>query len=1734
MPLARLDNFLKNLNGNTLYVDPNELDSTDSIDNRGNSRTRPFKTIQRALLEAARFSYVPGTNNDLFDQTTILLSAATHYIDNRPGYCIASDRTSLNDINGTARQISEFSINSNFDINDTFNELYIYNSVNGGVIVPKGVSIVANDLRKTKIRPKFVPSPNNSNILKSAIFRLTGASYIFGFTIFDGDPLGKVYNTYSNSQVSSNFSHHKLTVFEYADGKNNFIRANGVDTGFTDLDTYYYKVSLAYGNLSGRSVIDGYSNLQKNPEETKIVGDLGQGSVNITSLISGDGLLSPSRILTITTESDHNLSPFASISITGVGQNDGNLNVASTYNGLYVVYDIQNSKKFTTLIEEIPSVTPAPSVIGASLRILSDTVNSSSPYIFNCSLKSVYGMNGLHADGSKATGFKSMVTAQFTGISLQKDDNAFVKYDSNTSTYKDQSAFGTNLFLHQDTESRYKPEYSSSHIKVSNDAFVQCVSIFAIGYDKQFVANSGGDQSITNSNSNFGSISLYANGFRSYSQTKDNAGYITHIISPKDVSLVENNINCYSIDVQLTQSQASSNSNSRIYFRDYANNFELPSSKVKTYFIGARLNDKIYYLNGAVENSATIAKNYKLSKLISSIDVASNTITISNTTDLAVNQSVRISSKNAILPDGIEHSKLYYINSISGNNIKLSRYFDGPVLDIKNTRGVSSSNLAIISNVSDKISGSIGSPIQWDSVNSRWYILITASSNFISGLTGLTSSTFYIKRLNDSRSLDDKIYKLRYFIPKEATNAIDPKSGFIVQKSSSDLDSSYSQPNSIELSLISNRISSVRNTGIIIDAFATTVGILTTATIVAREPHHLKTGNLIEIYNLKSLNEPNPVGLGTGTGFNGEFYVTSVPNPLSFTFAILRNPGNIVPINNTTVTSWGYDTEKSSYRIPPYTIKESNRNNLPYFKCKSLNNQYQFYNVDILQPYVKDSSDGIYHITLNAFKNSPNIAPFESDEFKLSQSLENLYPTLDYDNINSDVDASFTLASREIIGKVNINDESLSVTKETLTSYLKDIENSIDISNISVSGTNCTITTPSYHLFGRISSLIDFDIPGVNYVDGNYYDLPLVISDSNQKGFGATVNVTVFEGRIVKITLQNAGFGYVAPEILLITGIPGSNDDASVVIQTTNDNFSIQVIGSVNSANNGSFPVVVREDVSLTNSITFKNPIAVAETSSNAVALVFPGYVISSRSYNSVTNQTIFGTTTSHSFSVGSRVYFKRNPSENLTSSYYITTVTANTFALIGDLTSLIAVSDIVYIYGITSNIKNTGLENENLNSRCTTIFGGVQTFISSEINSTLNNFPLASYKNLNKGDYIQIEYEILLITKISYSQSNPTGIYVIRGLFGTTPNTHVINSAVLKILVTPVELRRNSILRASGHTFEYTGFGPGNYSTGMPSSQSKVLSSDETLISQALVSNGGLVVYTGMNSNGEFYIGRKKYDASTGEEVVVSGADSQSSSQATNVQSLSVQSLTVNETLDASTATITANTLSANVSITSPTFNGTATNSNNVKIVGLGDETGPNYLLFANGTPAAGSYIPITADSAATYNSDLNILSISGTVSATTLVGAGTIPIGGIIMWSGTQAELNVTPEWKICDGNNGTPDLRNKFIVASNDISKTGKTTQSGVSPYEPGDTGGTANAVVPLHNHTASFTGSNAITGITAVNAYAGGSGFGLQNQTTAAVTGTVDVANAGEAGTNKNLPPYYALAFIMRTV
>ena len=560
MGLSRLDNFLKSVRGTILYVDPSSLDSTDSIENQGNSLTRPFKTIQRALVESSRFSYQVGLDNDRFDKTTILIYPGDHIVDNRPGWIPDGQNNYRLRSGATSDNFPPFDLTTIFDLSSPDNQLYKLNSIHGGVIIPRGTSLVGLDLRKTKIRPKYVPNPTNDNIERSCIFRVTGACYFWQFSLFDADPNGQCYVDYTNNLFVPNFSHHKLSCFEYADGVNDVSIADTFQTYVadrTDLEMYYEKVGLAYGQASGRQIQPDYasSSIDIHPkiDEYRIVGPTG-GNIGITSIRAGDGVTSSTTITVTLEPSDVQLDIDTAFIIENVTDN--------YYDGKYVVTSIPATNQITYQVQN-PPTNPNPQVTGATLSLLTDTVTSASPYVFNVSLRSVYGMCGVLSDGDKATGFKSMVLAQFTGISLQKDDNAFVVYNPITGVYDFNSSSSTGKQnLSSNSRAIYKPAYESFHIKTINDAYIQNVSIFAIGFHSHFNAESGGDQSINNSNSNFGSKSLLASGFKRDAFPRDNSGYITHVIPPREIETLEGTIEFIGIDVAKTVGVAST---SRLY-----------------------------------------------------------------------------------------------------------------------------------------------------------------------------------------------------------------------------------------------------------------------------------------------------------------------------------------------------------------------------------------------------------------------------------------------------------------------------------------------------------------------------------------------------------------------------------------------------------------------------------------------------------------------------------------------------------------------------------------------------------------------------------------------------------------------------------------------------------------------------------------------------------------------------------------------------------------------------------------------------------------------------------------------------------------------------------------------------------------------------------------------------------------------------------------------------------------
>ena len=159
----------------------------------------------------------------------------------------------------------------------------------------------------------------------------------------------------------------------------------------------------------------------------------------------------------------------------------------------------------------------------------------------------------------------------------------------------------------------------------------------------------------------------------------------------------------------------------------------------------------------------------------------------------------------------------------------------------------------------------------------------------------------------------------------------------------------------------------------------------------------------------------------------------------------------------------------------------------------------------------------------------------------------------------------------------------------------------------------------------------------------------------------------------------------------------------------------------------------------------------------------------------------------------------------------------------------------------------------------------------------------------------------------------------------------------------------------------------------------------------------------------------------------------------------------------------------------------------------------------------------------APTAGAGTNTTQIATTAFATTIAN-NAFPSGGIIIWSGSEA--SIPTGWSLCDGTSSTPDLRNRFIVGAG-------------STYNVNDTGGSADATLPSHTHTATVTdpGHNHTYLEPQFEDGGGGGESEVQNrstQNTSTATTGITVANSteGSSATNKNLPPYYALCYIMK--
>jgi len=375
----------------------------------GFSPQRPFKTINRAVIEAAIITSKDWLNvadpSGILNTVSIVLSPGVHTLYNDPGQASTS--------------ITSWGESKNPDST----ELIKFNPATvGGVLLPRGCSLCGPDLRKTTIRPNWVPAvadeaADYSN--RRGMLKITGTGYFFGFTVMD--------------KIGLEASHHLLDAFHFASQ--------------SELDDFYAKTFSAVGTGA----------------------DLGSA-------------------LTVTRSTEYQI----------VGPIDRTQSPTSAW----------------------------------------DTTASASPYIFNCSIRSDYGICGAFMDGSKVEGLKSMVCANFTGVSLQKDMDCWQRYSGGTwtTTTYDQ-------YISTDPDDiRMNPARVSRHISAINNAFIQEVSVFAIGQGIHHFTDLGGEITVTNSNSSFGGCAAISKGYKPFPFPQDENWSVSTLTAPLNVSEKTGNI----------------------------------------------------------------------------------------------------------------------------------------------------------------------------------------------------------------------------------------------------------------------------------------------------------------------------------------------------------------------------------------------------------------------------------------------------------------------------------------------------------------------------------------------------------------------------------------------------------------------------------------------------------------------------------------------------------------------------------------------------------------------------------------------------------------------------------------------------------------------------------------------------------------------------------------------------------------------------------------------------------------------------------------------------------------------------------------------------------------------------------------------------------------------------------------------------------------------------------------
>ena len=480
---------------------------------------------------------------------------------------------------------------------------------------------------------------------------------------------------------------------------------------------------------------------------------------------------------------------------------------------------------------------------------------------------------------------------------------------------------------------------------------------------------------------------------------------------------------------------------------------------IQGYRVGAKETDEISVNTGTVKNASIVMTDSVVSSastVVTGSDVskktfrvesgpsfvqnnstASNIFTIGTHT-LQTGEKIRLFSDDGDLPENIEPNTVYFAIKISDTEIKLA----SSVTNAENGVAITvfkGTKLFVESRVSDKISGDIGSPIQYDTVNKNWFLHSHTTNDIFTEFNtkgvnelGSKSNVSFISRTVDPRSLDERLYTVRVVVPKEAANAKDPNDGFVIQESSSTGAKAVTDFSATSIS--ASDVFFERNPRFI----STCSSSGGTVSVRTELPHNLNVNDRINILNVKS--SANTIGVGN-SAFNGTFTITAISNDKEFQYST-------TDIDGKTHTTGDFTSDTATRSI-----------DLPRFQRNDLQSNLYIYRSEVISDYIKDVQDGIYHLYV---LKADNTVVEEFTDQKYSQNVTDLYPQQDKDNEN-DNPPSVSFAKRDPIGDVVTNSLKNSITRESTDRLLQDFGTGLKVTGFDSTTGITTLTFDREH-----------------------------------------------------------------------------------------------------------------------------------------------------------------------------------------------------------------------------------------------------------------------------------------------------------------------------------------------------------------------------------------------------------------------------------------------------------------------------------------------------------------------------------------------------------------------------------------------------------------------------------------------------------------------------------------------